>query len=93
MVTADVPAGMPPGNQVRQSSLRQADVYGSFPSGVPTTIVAGSSGGARVEAAQDAADRELPIKIQGLSPDFLMRPAGALLVLVGAAFVLSWFDR
>lgn len=93
MVTQDVPAGLPPGQQARQSSLRQADVYGSFPSGVPTTIVAGTSGGARVESAQDADDREAPIKFQGLSPAFLQRPAGALLVIVGALLVFSWLDR
>lgn len=92
MTTGDVPAGMPPATQGRQSSIGTADVYGSFATAVPTTIVAGTAGGARVSAASDALDREAPIKINGIGPDFLTRPAGILVVGLGALALLSYFD-
>lgn len=93
MTTTDVPAGLPPAAQGKQSSLRSADVYGSYQTGVPTTITGGSAGIARVEAASTIADSETPIKVQGLSPAILNRPAGVLAVIVVIALALSWLDR
>jgi hypothetical protein len=93
MITEDVPAGLPPASQGKQSSIKSADVYGSYQTGVPTTIVGGSAGVARVEGAAAQLDAETPVKVQGLSPELLRRPAGVLLVLVAIAAVLSWLDR
>lgn len=89
MTVEDPPAGLPPA-QTRPSSLTRADVYGSFQTGVPTSVVAGTSGGARIAAATDAVDATAPITINGLGPDFLHRPAGILLLIVAglAAFSL-----
>ena len=93
MTTGDVPAGLPPAAQGKASSNKSADVYGSYQTGVPTTVVGGSAGIARVEAASSALDAEAPIKVRGISPELLQRPAGWLVVLVAIAAALSWFDR
>lgn len=93
MTTGDVPAGLPPASQGKQSSIRSADMYGSYQTGVPTTIVAGSAGAARVEGMGAQLDAEAPVQVRGLSPELLQRPAGVLLVLVAIVAALSWFDR
>jgi len=88
----DVPAGLPP-TQTRPSSVRSSDVYGSFSTGVPTTIVTGTSGGGRIAAATTEVDAEAPVTIRGLDASFLTRPAGVLVVAIGILAVLSLLDR
>lgn len=93
MTTGDVPAGLPPAAQGKASSIKSSDVYGSYQTGVPTTITAGTAGVARVEGAAAQLDAEAPVQVRGLSPELLQRPAGVLLVIIGIALALSWFDR
>ncbi len=89
----DVPAGLPPA-QVRQSSVRSADVYGSYATGAPTTISEGTAGGGRVRAATEGIDAEAPLTVRGrLDASFLSRPAGLLLLAVAALAALSYLDR
>jgi hypothetical protein len=87
----DAPAGLPPA-QLRPSSIRAADVYGSFQTGVPTTVVAGTSGGARIAAATEQLDSEAPITVNGIGPEFLTRPAGILVILVVGLAALSFME-
>lgn len=89
---ANVPAGLPPA-QLRPSSVRSADVYGSYTVGAPTTISEGTAGGGRVAAATEGLEAETPLTVRGLDAAFLSRPAGVLLVAVAALAVLSYLDR
>lgn len=90
--TVPLPAGMPV-RQARPASINTADVYGSTATGVPTTVMAGTAGGGRVQAATDDVDGAAPITINGIGPDFLARPAGVLLVLVGLLVALALTDH
>lgn len=93
MQTTDVPAGLPPTSQARASSIKAGDIYGAYATAVPTTIQAGTAGGARVSAASDQLEAETPLTFRGFGPDFFRRPAGVLLLAVGALAVFSYLDK
>lgn len=82
----DLPA-MPATLYRRPSSIGSADIYGSYPTSVPTTVTDGSVGGARVEAAISDVQGATPAE-----PDFLRSPVAVLLVLVGALAVISFAE-
>ena len=89
MTTTDLPAGMP-AVQGRPGSIGIGEVYGSQATAVPTTIMAGSVGGGRVQAATVQLDAEAPVTVQGLPTTFLERPAGVLLVMVAGLAIASY---
>jgi hypothetical protein len=74
----------------RPGSANFADVYGA-PAFGPTTAAVGGEGARREAGAALAGGA--PITINGIGPDFLARPAGALVVLVGVLVALSFLDR
>jgi hypothetical protein len=76
----------------RPGSASWSDAYGAlgFP-GSQRTASAGGEGAAREAAAAHAGGA--PLTINGIGPDFLARPAGALIVLIGALAAWSYFDR
>jgi hypothetical protein len=65
----------------RPGSAAFADVYGGLTLGGMTTAQAGGDGAAREAAA--AAAGEAPVSV-AIGPDFLKRPAGVVVVLLGA---------
>lgn len=71
----------------RPSSVGAADIYGSYPTGVPTTVTDGTTGGARVEDAI--------AEVQGAAPGapgFLQSPVAILLVFLAGLAVLSYVE-
>lgn len=83
MIVRNLPA-LPPATFRRPSSVGAADIYGSYPTGVPTTTTQGTVGGANVDAAV--------AEVQGVppsAPGFLQSPVAVLVVLVVALGVLS----
>lgn len=72
----------------RPGSAVLADIYGAG-WGTQTTS-AGGEGATREAAA--AATGTAPLAVS-IGPDFLARPAGAVVVGLVALLVLSWFDR
>ena len=78
------PPTLPPAIYRRPSSVGAADIYGSYPTGVPTTTTQGTVGGANVDAAVSEVQGTAPT-----DPGFLQSPAAVLIVLVVALGVLS----
>lgn len=81
------PPTLPPATYRRPSSVGAADIYGSYPTGVPTTTTQGTVGGANVDAAI--------AEVQGAAPaesGFLASPVAVLLVLVAALAVISFAE-
>ncbi len=82
------PPTLPPATFRRPSSVGAADIYGSYPTGVPTTTTQGTVGGANVDAAVS--------EVQGTAgptdPGFLQSPVAVLLVLVAALAVISFAE-
>lgn len=74
----------------RPGSSNFADVYGSLSFGT-RTAAAGGEGATREAAA--AATGAGPITVRGIGPDFLARPAGALVALVALLAAWSYLDR
>lgn len=87
MIVQNPPAGFGATVARRPSSLGAGDVYGSYPTGVPTTAMDGTVGGARVETAIT--------DVQGAAPgsgSFLTSPVALLIVFVVALGVLSYVE-
>lgn len=76
----------------RPGSASFSDAYGAlgFP-GATRTAAAGGEGATREAAAARAGGA--PITINGIGPDFLARPAGALVALLVLLAAWSYFDR
>lgn len=74
----------------RPGSASFSDAYGALSFGT-TTRAAGGEGAAREAAAARAGGA--PITVNGIGPDFLARPAGALVVLIVLLAAWSYFDR
>jgi hypothetical protein len=76
----------------RQSSASGADIYGPDVWGGITTASVGSGGTARLQALAADQSQGAPVTVHGIGPEFLQRPAGALLALIALLAIISFVD-